>query len=186
MQRVLPRIGRALYKQRGLGVGILAGITVIGAVPMFRPMSPDAIPFEGFPVDSSISGRLAGGGRILVVSETCESCLLRAEAFVRATKRDQKTLLLVSVSDSAGEGRFRQLTASDPQVSARTIFVTPFDVMGFIGVRAVPVHIMIDDMGRVVSSGRSRIGFFGSIASPSNWIEGWRRGLTGDDEASLF
>lgn len=162
---------------------VASSIAAVLAVPMFaarsiRPFSQALLPAVGAELHTDVGRHFPDGGTLLVVSETCEICLQRAESYVKAVARRPDHVLLVAAAPPSTV--FEPLLDSYP--NARVVFMEPEKMMTASRVRAVPTTVAIDPGGIVREARASNIGWVGAAFSPESWLDWWRRTLTRSDD----
>lgn len=153
---------------------MVAGVLLAGWCRASR-VSVDALPPVGTVVADTIREHVPTGGTVMVVSESCEICRMRANAIVKRLSRSRSHVLVVA---TGGGTAFRKLVSERPGVSSQTVFVSASELEALTGARAVPTYATVDSAGRVLASGVLTAGWFGSLVSPARWLRGWRQLLT--------
>lgn len=157
-----------------VGLGLLVSLFLW---PSLEAIDPRLVPPRGFVVGEAFGTTLPGGGRILIVSEDCEICLQRRNAYARIVAR-MPSDVVVAVQTGGDQQIERELLRGDPGASGFLV-LSQQELVGSLRVHAFPVSVTIDRDRRVVHTGRSRDGMLSSIGGPLAWIEAWKQLLFG-------
>lgn len=103
--------GGFAHRDALFALGALGAVVVIGWLslkPLPQP-DPAQMPGIGTTVDSAVGGWIPDGGRVLIVSDLCELCQLRANSYRRYIATSEDVVLVVqeygdSVLSAEGQG----------------------------------------------------------------------------------
>lgn len=154
----------------GLALGVVA-ISIFGS----KPLAPTLVPPVGFEVAEPIRSALQNGGDILVLSEDCDICIARLRSYENLVRRVESPVVLIQ----RGEGTALEEALAVADREERGVWVlSREEVVRTTGVQAYPVHLSIDESGRVQSSSVSRQGWLRSVGGPVAWGKAWVRLLS--------
>lgn len=181
-QQKLPSWRTRLGRIAAPAVAITLIAVLLTAHARVREIPAGFLPPAGFPLDDAIARDLPNGASILVVAESCNTCVQRRNAYMRALAVGDVDLLIV-VDDQSSAPFGPQAFSRPEAVSAKVVSLDGDLVSQYTRVRAVPVMVQVDKEGRVSGSGATNLGWFSALVEPRNWVAGWR-GLLGVGDAS--